>query len=113
MVLLIPAVLVYLLGGHELLRFFGKDYDQGGVLFLYLITFTVFPISLYSIFNSYFRVKKLLWPILASNVFYALSIIGLSYYLLSSGLTGIGWAWFIGNVFTALLSLTIYRITRT
>ena len=98
--LLVPATLILLVSGKYVLEFFGKSYSTDGILFLYIIAISGIAVSGYSLFNSLFRLRKNLRALIIINIFYAGSIIFLSYALLSLGLVGIGIAWLAGNALT-------------
>jgi len=107
--LLIPAITLLLIGGDQILQIFGKNFSRGGADFLYLVTLTAIPVTINSIYGSIFRIKKDLLAIVITNIFYTITILGFSYYLLSFGLIGIGAAWLIGNILTAFLNLTVFK----
>lgn len=108
-VLLIPAIIVLVLGGKYILGFFGKEYSTQGVDFLYIVAIAGIPIAVYSIFMSLLRVKKDLRGLIITNVFYAGSIIGLSYTLLPMGLIGIGIAWLAGNITAGVVAYCMFH----
>ncbi|MEK7538391.1 MAG: oligosaccharide flippase family protein [Patescibacteria group bacterium] len=103
-ILLIPAIAVLILGGKYILGIFGEDYSTGGLTLLYFIAIAAIPVSGYSIFYALLRIKKGLNGLIITNIFYAGSIIGLSYALLPMGLVGIGIAWLFGNVVASVVS---------
>ncbi len=96
-ILLLPAIIIFILGGNFILSFFGKNYSAEGINFFYLVIFSGLSVSMYSLSNSLYRVKKQLTPLIISNAVYAFTILATAYLLLDHGLVGIGLAWFAGN----------------
>lgn len=106
--LLVPAIVVLVLFGNKLLLVFGKSYAENG-LFLSIMSLSALLISVNSLFNSYFRIKKNMKALLISSSMYAISIVVLTYLLVSKGLLGIGIAWILGTAISTITSFAIYR----
>ncbi len=108
--LLLPSSLILIIGGKYILQFFGKNYSESGLYFLYLIILSGIAVTGYSIFNSIFRIRKNLQALIITNLLYSGTIILFSYLLLSFGLLGIGLAWLIGNSLAGSISYIQYRV---
>jgi Na+-driven multidrug efflux pump len=109
---LIPAMLVYVFAGDLILHLFGKQYSAEGFTFLRILAISGIAVSACAVLGSFFRVTKdARWLILINGA-YAVTIITLSYMLLSYELVGIGIAWLCGNVVAVIVSLFALRIAR-
>ncbi len=106
---LTPAILIIVFGGNFLLSLFGASYAEGGTGILTLIALSGAVVSIVSIYNAYFQVTKNTSALIILNVGYAFATLGLTTYFIHYGLIGVGAAWFLGNAFTALLGLLLYR----
>ena len=100
--LLVPAIVILVLGGSSILKLFGKSYSDGGVAFLNLIAISGVVVSVYAILTSLFRLAKNVKALLISNIFYAVTIIIMTYVLMPLGLLGIGLAWLSGNIVASI-----------
>jgi O-antigen/teichoic acid export membrane protein len=108
-VLLLPAIIVILIAGSNVLAIFGKNYSEEGISFLRLIAITGIIVSVYSIYGSLFKVREDLQSIILVNIFYAVIILALSYALLPFGLFGIGVAWLIGHIIASIISAIVWK----
>lgn len=109
---LTPAMLVYLFAGDLILHLFGKQYSAEGFMFLRILAISGIAVSACAILGSFFRVTKdARWLILINGA-YAVTVITLSYMLLSYELVGIGIAWLCGNIVAAIVSLFALSIAR-
>jgi O-antigen/teichoic acid export membrane protein len=98
-VLLVPATLLVILFGGNLLAIFGSEYASGARALLQLLAVGALPIAAYTAITTSFKVTKRLAPIIAMNGISTLIILGLSYWWLPYfGLPAVGWAWLIGDV---------------
>lgn len=111
-VLLVPAIVVLLIFGEFILDFFGESYSNNGIQFLYLVAISGFAVSSYSLYSSLLKVKKSIVGLITMNGFYAASMIGCAYLLLSFGLIGIGISWLIGNVVASIFGWILFRQTK-
>lgn len=103
--LLIPAIIIFLFSGKYILQFFGKSYSSEGLNFLYLITIASIAVSTYYISATLLRIKKNLYALIITNIFYAITIIMFSYLFLPLGLVGIGIAWLLGNIVASIIGI--------
>lgn len=101
-VLLVPAALLTAVASSFWLNMFGAEYAQGAATLLRLFALSALPVAVYSMFVAIFKVTKDLPGIVGMNIVYATVILGLSCLLVPRlGLTGIGWAWAVGNTAAA------------
>jgi O-antigen/teichoic acid export membrane protein len=107
--LLIPSILVLLFGGGIILSFFGKGYLNGGVNFMNIIAISGLAVAGYAIINSFFRVKKYIWGLMATNLTYMTMTLVLTFTLLRYGLLGIGFAWTGGNLAAGVIGILLYK----
>jgi O-antigen/teichoic acid export membrane protein len=110
-VLLVPSIAALIFGGGLILRVFGKAYSTEGLVFLQILAISAIAVAGYSIINTLFQVRKNVRAIIAVNTIYAISTVGLSYLALPWGLTGIGFAWLLGNTIAALVGFVLYRVS--
>ena len=98
--ILIPAILAIVFLGQYVLLAFGKEYSAQGFNFLRIMALSGIFVSINSVFNSIFKVKKKIKQIIAVNIIGAVIILGLSYFLIirEHGLIGIGISWIAGQV---------------
>lgn len=111
-ILLVPAMLVLVFAGDQVLHLFGKTYSAEGFTFLRIVAVTGIAVSTSSILGSFFRVTKNPKWLIVINFFFAVTVLGLSYVLLPYGLTGIGIAWFAGYVVASTISFSALRLYR-
>jgi O-antigen/teichoic acid export membrane protein len=107
--LIVPAIVILLIFGRMILQIFGKTYANDGIVFLYLVVLTGIIISVNSILGSFFKIRKNLKNIIFTNFFYTVAIIGASYLLLPIGLVGVGIAWLIGNLLSAVINFVLFK----
>lgn len=105
-VLLLPASLVTILLGSNLLAIFGAEYADGASTLLQLLAVGALPIAAYAALTTTFKVTKKLLPVVYMNAASALIILGLSnWWLTDSGLETVGWAWIIGNTVACFIGM--------
>lgn len=110
-ILLIPAVTLVILAAPLILRLFGEEYALSGVRLLRLLALSALPNIITSIYISIARVERRIIDILLTFGALSVIVLGLSIYLLDRlGLSGVGWAWLIGQSLLAIyLLLTRFR----
>ena len=96
--ILIPVIIITFFFGKYILIAFGKQYSEEGFMLLQLLAISSIFISINSIFGSILRVKHKIKELIIISFIGALLILGLSYFLISKELLGIGIAWIIGNM---------------
>ncbi len=106
-IIIIPAIIITVFLGKYILLVFGKEYSDEGLLFLRLLALSGIFISCNTIFGIILRVKHKIMMLIYINFISAISILGLSYLLLSKGLLGIGLAWTAGQ---GLVSLVYFGV---
>lgn len=98
-VLLLPASLAIALLSSWLLGLFGPTYAAAAGDLLKIFALGSLVVAIYSAMGAIFKITKHLTAILGMNIVYAITILGVAYWLLpSQGLMAIGWAWIIGNL---------------
>jgi len=108
---LLPSIIIVIFFGHHLLLFFGNEYSTHGISFLRIITVSAIFIAVNRVSETLLRVKHKIMELIIINILGAFIIIGGSYLLIDYGLSGIGYAWFIGQLFlSGVYSLYIFYI---
>lgn len=98
LLLLVPAVLVLLLFGENLLRSFGVRYVEAFDL-LRIIVLSSFLVAVYSLFVPIQNVRMRVESIVKLNALRCLLLLGLSYVLMRQyGILGFGYAWLMTYV---------------
>jgi O-antigen/teichoic acid export membrane protein len=108
-ILIVPAIILTCLFGNQILLAFGEKYSNEGFYLLRLLAISGIFISVIYIGNAILNIKhKILSNIILSAIS-AVVIISLSYLLIIHQLTGIGWAWIIGNASVSLVYLVLIK----
>jgi len=94
--LCIPAFIVVILCGHELLLAFGPKYGANADSSLIPLTAAVLPIAIGNWCLTILRLSNQLRAIVVSNLVYSVTIVGLAWLLASHGLGALSVAWPIG-----------------
>lgn len=103
---LVPVSLLTALLSYIPLAFFGARYVAHATPLLQLFAFGAVPVALYSGLGAIFKVTKNTTGILAMNITYAATILGLSVLLISQfALVGVGIAWVTGNIAACIAGL--------
>jgi len=102
--LCIPAFLVVLLFGHEMLLAFGPKYGEHATWVLMALTTAVLPIALNNWSLTILRLSNKLQAVVWSNVVYVVVITGLAWILAGHGLTVMALAWPIGTSCSAMVA---------
>jgi O-antigen/teichoic acid export membrane protein len=108
--ILVPAILVTFLFGKYILLAFGKQYSIDGFILLQLLAVSGIFISINTIFGSILKIKHKIKELVVINFIGALSVLGLSYFLISKELLGIGIAWIIAQVVQSCLYFLLYKL---
>jgi len=96
--LFLPAmVAVYFLGKY-ILFVFGFEYAKEGTEFLQLLAISGTFIYINSVGGVILNLRHQIQKLIVINIIGTLLILGLSYFLISKELLGIGIAWIIGNI---------------
>ncbi len=106
--MLIPSILVIVFFGNYLLLLFGKQYLEGFRLLQMLAISSIF-IAVKSVYTTILNVKKRIIEMIITNLIIAVSVLTASYFLIKYGLTGIGWAWIIGQSIICLFALRLLK----
>jgi O-antigen/teichoic acid export membrane protein len=114
-VLLVPSAILVALLSSFLLSSFGEEYAGEANTLLRLFALGALPVAIYSAMGAIFKVTKNLGGMTGMNVVYAVSILGLSSWLIPQwGLVAVGWAWIIGNVAACGIgALFLMRVKKT
>lgn len=109
---LIPGILITLLLGKYILLLFGHDYSSEGFAFLKILAISGIFISINSIFGTLLRVRKKIKALIWISAFNAVLILGLSYLFINKGLglSGIGYAWIIGQGIVSVAYVLIWKV---
>jgi O-antigen/teichoic acid export membrane protein len=108
-ILLIPAILLLILQGDQLLLIFGKAYSEEGKQLLIILALSAVPLSINSIYFSKKKVERDMKPVIYFAGLIAALTLGLSYLLLPEfGLIYAGIAWLASQSLAALIILLIF-----
>lgn len=111
--LCVPAFVLVLLFGHEILRAFGAAYAAHATLVLVALTTAVLPIALNNWSLTILRLSNNLRAVVWANVVYVVVITGLAWILAGHGLNAVAFSWPIGTSASALVAGTAaYRSIR-
>jgi O-antigen/teichoic acid export membrane protein len=108
-VITVPAVVVVLLTGGLVLRVFGSGYPHTAGPALIVLALGALPVGFYSWANYLLKITSQLPAIIATNVVYAATIVGLTYLWADRGAVWVAAAWGIGNAVAGLSGLLAYR----
>jgi O-antigen/teichoic acid export membrane protein len=108
--ILTPVIIITFFFGKYILLVFGRQYSIEGFLLLQLFAVSGIFISINSIFGSILRIKHKIKELIVISFIGALLILGLSYFILSKQLLGIGIAWLIGQIVTTIIYLLIFYL---
>jgi O-antigen/teichoic acid export membrane protein len=111
--LCIPAFIVVLLFGHEMLLAFGADYGKHAEAVLIPLTIAVLPIALNNWCLTILRLSNKLRAVVWSNAVYVVFITGLAWVLAQHGLGVVALCWPIGASASALVAgIAAFRTMR-
>lgn len=96
--LLLPAMGVIYFFGKYILLIFGFEYAKEGTRFLQLLAISGAFIYINSVGGVLLNIRHKIKELVVINLISAFVILGLSYFLISKDLLGIGIAWIIGNM---------------
>lgn len=112
--LLMPAMLVFLLGGRYILGVFGAGYARHGWLLLTLLIISAVPDAITNVYVSVLRVRQRLSDAALLNLGMAALTLVTAWLLLPTlGIAGAGWAWLgaqsVGSVAVAAHVFLVLR----
>lgn len=110
--LLIPSIIITILFGKYILLLFGKSYSSEGFMFLNILAVSGIFVAGNNIFSTLFRVKKKIKSIIFISFINAVVVLCLSYFWISMGLIGIGYAWLVGQ-FVTLFVYALITLLKT
>jgi O-antigen/teichoic acid export membrane protein len=109
-ILLIPAVILILILGKYALLAFGKNYSDEGIILLNLLAISLIFTSMNGILSAILNIKGKVHLVLRMSIIGCLILLITNFFLIQYGLTGIGIAWIISEMFIACLYLiTVYK----
>ncbi len=107
--LLVPLVIIVLFFGKWLLLMFSAEYSQNAVTLLQVLTITVLPLSVSSLYFTIKRTQKAMKSVVLMTGFISIVTLGLSYVLLPRiGLLAAGVGWLGANSAVALFIIIIW-----
>jgi O-antigen/teichoic acid export membrane protein len=93
-ILLVPAMVVFFVGGSRILAVFGPSFPKHGLLLLYLLILSAVPDAITNIAVSVLRVRQRLSSAAFLNIGMAVLALVLAWlWLPMLGIAGAGWAW--------------------
>lgn len=108
--LLVPAIILIVAFGKYALLAFGKDYSSEGVILLNLLAFSLLFTSVNGIMSAILNIKGLVHLVLRMSIIGCAILLTTNMLFISQGLTGIGIAWIISELFISMLYIwTVYR----
>ena len=111
--LLIPAVIGTFVLGPYVLTVFGKNFSSEGKYLLYALAFsTLFAVINY-VCSTIINIKGKLNILLAMSVLGTILTLGFTQLFIGQGLVGIGFAWLLSQIITALIyALIVYAYSK-
>lgn len=98
-ILLIPTIIGVFIMGDQILQLFGKEYSENGFELLLILTISSIPVAINQLYITVKRVQMKIKPVIYLSGFVALFTLIVGYGLMVKiGLTGVGYAWVVGNV---------------
>lgn len=108
--ILIPGSLFLAFVGPYILGFFGEAYKIGGSKVILILALSSPIISMYNLGSTLLKIRNQMYSVITINIFYALSICGLSYLYASRGLQWVALCWVFGNLVAGSISfIMIYK----
>ena len=105
LVILIPAVIMVLLLGDNILLFFGSAYSENTTRLLRILAISAFPLSINYVYFTMKRVEMDMKSVIGLNAFIAVVTMALSYILLPRiGIIGAGISWLVAQGITAVIA---------
>jgi O-antigen/teichoic acid export membrane protein len=102
-VLIIPALIILLALGDKILWLFGRAYSENTTRLIWIITPSIFPLSINYIYLSIKRIEKKMKRAVILSAVIAVITLGLSCFLLPGmGILGAGLGWLAGQTGAAL-----------
>ena len=103
--LVIPAILLFFIFGNLILSAFGVEYVLGASTLLKIFAVSALFISISNIGEVILKIQHKLKNLIFINSVYSIITIILSYIFSNIGITGIGYAFLIGNIVMAILHI--------
>jgi len=103
--LIIPAIILTIIFGKYVLLLFGKSYSSEGYMFLNLMAISGIFVAINAVIASIIKVRKKISVLITRSMLSAVFILGLSLLFIKQGqgLLGIGYAYLIGQILTAIM----------
>jgi len=105
LLILLPAILVFVFLGNYILLFFGKQYSDEGFSLLRLLAISVIFTSINGLLSAILNVKGKVNLILMMCIIGPAILLSLIYFFLPYGLISLGYAWLIGEAIISLVYL--------
>lgn len=96
--------------GNIILQVFGKSYSDSGFHFLQLLALSGIFIAINCIGSTILNVKKKIKLLVVTNMLTAALIIIFSLLFIRFGLTGIGFAWMLGQGISSIANILVIRV---
>lgn len=109
--LTLAAVIVAVLGAPLILSAFGEEYAAHGQDLLRILAVAAIPVAVSTWAAYLLKVLRLMKSLIASNIVFAVTTIGLAHLWGHRGLEWFGWAWFVGQLASGLcatMALVVY-----
>jgi len=105
LLLLVPAIILLLVLGNNILQLFGKVYSEKAPQLLWILAVSALPLSLNHVYFTIKRVEKKMKSVICLAGFTAVTTLGLSYVLMPvMGINGAGVSWLISQSTAALFT---------
>ncbi len=103
---MVPAVIILLILGDNILLLFGRVYSEKALELLWILAVSALPLSINHIYFTIKRVEKKMKSVIWLTGFIALATLVISYFLLPvMGFKGAGLGWLLSQGTAALLTL--------
>ncbi|BBZ26748.1 hypothetical protein MMAD_10430 [Mycolicibacterium madagascariense] len=102
----VVAVVVVVVGAPLIMAAFGRDYATHGQDVLRILAIGAIPVAVGTLAAYMLKVLRLMKSLIAANVVFAVTTVGLAQSWGHRGLEWVGWAWFAGQTAMALCAVT-------
>ncbi|MDD5192297.1 MAG: archaeosortase/exosortase family protein [Candidatus Nanoarchaeia archaeon] len=102
---MIPAIIITIFFGKYVLLLFGKQYSSEGYMFLNIMAINGIFVAINAVIASIIKIRKQIPALITRSTLSAILILGLSLLFMKQGygLLGIGYAYLIGQIITAIM----------
>jgi O-antigen/teichoic acid export membrane protein len=101
----VVAVVVVVIGAPLIMAAFGREYAAHGQDVLRILAIGAIPVAVGTLATYMLKVLRLMKSLIASNIVFAVTTVGLAQLWGHRGLEWFGWAWFVGQTAMAVCAV--------